>query len=144
MKTLIKEKKEKENVLTYLELLNLKNVSLLQFEKIKIKTTKVEKKKLLKEKEYLMNLQHLQTQLEMAQEQKKSLNAVGVKKRLKDYEQMLQYYTLMRTKNKMKDSEAKSKEWWEVGEEYFTKELEKNLVQHRANDIILKHKLEAY
>jgi hypothetical protein len=44
----------------------------------------------------------------------------------------------------MKDSEAKSKEWWEVGEEYFTKELEKNLVQHRANDIILKHKLEAY
>jgi hypothetical protein len=69
-----------------LELLNLKNVSLLQFEKIKIKTTKVEKKKLLEEKEYPMNLQHLQTQLEMAQEQKKSLNAVGVKKRLRDYE----------------------------------------------------------
>ncbi len=69
-----------------MELLNLKNVSLLQFEKIKIKTTKVEKKKLLEEKEYPMNLQHLQTQLEMAQEQKKSLNAVGVKKRLRDYE----------------------------------------------------------
>jgi hypothetical protein len=34
----------------------------------------------------------------------------------------------MRTKNKMKDSEAESKEWSEVVEEYFTKELEKNLV----------------
>jgi hypothetical protein len=34
----------------------------------------------------------------------------------------------MRTKNKMKDFKEKSKEWWEVTEEYFTKELENNLV----------------
>jgi len=27
----------------------------------------------------------------------------------------------------MKDSNAKSKEWWEVAKEYFAKELEKNL-----------------
>jgi hypothetical protein len=74
-----------------------------------------------------MNLQHLQAQLEMAQEQKKSLNSTNVKKRLKDYEQMLQYYTLMRTKNKMNDFEVEFEEWWEVAEEYFTKELEKNL-----------------
>jgi len=33
----------------------------------------------------------------------------------------------MRTKNKKKDFEAKSKEWWEVAEEYFIKEFEKNL-----------------
>jgi hypothetical protein len=33
----------------------------------------------------------------------------------------------MRTNNKMKDSEAKSKEQWEVTEEYFAKDLEKNL-----------------
>jgi hypothetical protein len=32
----------------------------------------------------------------------------------------------MRTKNKMKDSEAKSKEWWKVAKEYFTKKLKKN------------------
>jgi hypothetical protein len=50
----------------------------------------------------------------------------------------------MRMKNKMKDSKAESKEWWEVGEEYFTKELEKNLAQHRADDRILRYKLEAY
>ncbi len=42
-------------------------------------------------------------------------------------------YTLMKTKNKMKDSKAKSKEWWEVVEEYFT-ELEKNMAQHKANE----------
>ncbi len=86
MKALTKEKKEKENVLTYLELVNMINVFLLQFEKFRRNTTQVEKEKLLEEKEYQINLQHLQTQLEMAQEQKKSLNPVSVKKRLEDYE----------------------------------------------------------
>jgi hypothetical protein len=33
----------------------------------------------------------------------------------------------MRTKNKMKDLEAKFEEWWQVAEEYFTKELKKDL-----------------
>jgi hypothetical protein len=50
----------------------------------------------------------------------------------------------MRTKNKMKDCEAKCKEWWEVVEEYFTKEFEKNLAQHRTDEKNLKYKLEAY
>ncbi len=40
---------------------------------------------------------------------KEKLDPIGVKKRLEDYEHMLQYYTLMRMKNKMKDFEAKSK-----------------------------------
>ncbi len=79
----------------------------------------------------------------MAHEQKKNLDLASVKKRLEDYEQMLQYYTLMRTKKKMKDFEAKFKEWWEVVEEYF-KELEKTQPQHRADEIILRYKLEAY
>ncbi len=57
---------------------------------------------------------------------------------------MLQYYTLMRMKNKIKDFEEKYEEWWEVVEEYFTKEMENNLVQHKANENILKQKLEAY
>jgi 6-pyruvoyl-tetrahydropterin synthase len=46
----------------------------------------------------------------MAQEQRMSLDLTGVKKRLKDYEQMLQYYTLMRMKNRMKDFEPESKD----------------------------------
>jgi len=50
----------------------------------------------------------------------------------------------MRTKDKMKDFKTESKEWWEVVEEYFTKELEKNLAQHRTNERILRYKLEAY
>jgi hypothetical protein len=33
----------------------------------------------------------------------------------------------MRTNNKMKESKAECKEWWEVEEECFTKEMEKNL-----------------
>jgi len=50
VKALIKEKKEKDNVLTYLELVNLKNVFLLQFKELRRKTTKEEKEKLLEEK----------------------------------------------------------------------------------------------
>jgi hypothetical protein len=50
MKALTKTKKENENVLTYLELINLKNVSLLQFEELRRKATKVEKEKLLENK----------------------------------------------------------------------------------------------
>jgi hypothetical protein len=42
MKALIKEN-ENENVLTNLELVNLKNVSLLQFEEFRRKATKVRK-----------------------------------------------------------------------------------------------------
>ncbi len=44
MKALIKEKKEKENVLTNLELINQKNVSLLQSKELKRKTIEVERK----------------------------------------------------------------------------------------------------
>ncbi len=80
----------------------------------------------------------------MAQEHTKSLDPTNVKKKLKDYEHMLQYYTLMRMKNKIKDFEEKYEEWWEVVEEYFTKEMENNLAQHRADENILKQKLEAY
>jgi len=47
-------------------------------------------------------------------------------------------------KNEMNDYEAKFEEWWEVGKEYFTKELEKNMDQHRADERILRYKLEAY
>jgi hypothetical protein len=50
----------------------------------------------------------------------------------------------MKTKNKMKYFEAKFKEWWEVVKEYFTKELEKNMAQHIANERILRYKLETY
>jgi hypothetical protein len=50
----------------------------------------------------------------------------------------------MKTKNKMKDSEIEYEEWWEVVEEYFTKELENNLVRHRAHGRILKYKLVVY
>ncbi len=44
----------------------------------------------------------------------------------------------------MKDFKAKFEEWCEVAQEYFTKELEKNLAQHRVDERILKYKLETY
>jgi hypothetical protein len=56
----------------------------------------------------------------------------------------MQYYTLVKMKNKMKDFKAKFEEWWELAEEYFTKELEKNSIQHKTNYKILKYKSKAY
>jgi hypothetical protein len=44
----------------------------------------------------------------------------------------------MRMKNKVKDFEAEFKEWWEVATEYFTKELEKNMVQHKTNEFFFE------
>jgi len=44
----------------------------------------------------------------------------------------------------MMDSEAEFEEWCEVAKEYFTKELEENLAQHRTNERIMQYKLEAY
>ncbi len=57
---------------------------------------------------------------------------------------MLQYYILTKINNKMKDSNSKSKERWEVAEEYFAKELEINLAQHIADERNFKYKLEIY
>jgi hypothetical protein len=44
----------------------------------------------------------------------------------------------------MKDFQAEFEEWWEVVKEYFTKELEKNLIQHKDDERILRYKLEVY
>ncbi len=44
----------------------------------------------------------------------------------------------------MKDFDVESKEQWEVTEEYFSKELEKNLAQHRADERTYRYKVEVY
>jgi hypothetical protein len=44
----------------------------------------------------------------------------------------------MWTNNKMKDFKVEYEEWWEVAHEYFIKELEKNLAQHRTNERIIE------
>jgi hypothetical protein len=53
VETLIKEKKEKENVLTNLELMNLKSISLLNFEEFRRRIGEAKKDKLVEvNKEY--------------------------------------------------------------------------------------------
>jgi hypothetical protein len=60
-----------------------------------------------------------------------------VKKRSEDYDQMLQYYTFMKIKSKMKDFDVESKEWWEVEEEFV-------LRSWRVDERTYKYKLEVY
>ncbi len=52
--------------------------------------------------------------MESANKRKENVNLVCVKKKVEDYDQMLQYYILMITKNKMKDSDVEFKEWWKL------------------------------
>jgi hypothetical protein len=64
-----------------LELINLKNVYLSHSEEFKRKIAEAEGEQLMEDKkEYQNTLQHLQTQLERAQKQRKSLDPVGIKK----------------------------------------------------------------
>ncbi len=44
----------------------------------------------------------------------------------------------------MKDFNIEFEEWWEVAEEYFVKELEKILAQHKVDEKNLVYKLEVY
>jgi hypothetical protein len=57
VEALIKEKKEKDNVLTDLKLVNLKNDSLLNFEELKRRVGEAKKEKLVEaNKDYQRNL----------------------------------------------------------------------------------------
>jgi hypothetical protein len=122
---LIKEKKEKENVLTNLELINLKSISLLKSEEIRGKKKEVKIEKMWKQIRSIKAIYNSCRDNWRIQMKKKSLDLICVKKRLKDYDEMLQHNTVMRTKSKMKDFDVEFEEWWEVAEEYFSKELEK-------------------
>jgi protein required for attachment to host cells len=44
----------------------------------------------------------------------------------------------MKMNNKMKDFGVEFEEWLKVAKEYFTKELEKNLTQHKVDERILR------
>jgi hypothetical protein len=60
VKTLTKEKKEKENVLTDLELVNLNNAFLLQSKELRRNIAKAKRNKLMEEKKaYQRTMQHL-------------------------------------------------------------------------------------
>ncbi len=81
VKALTKEKKEKENVLTNLEFINLNNASLLNFEEIRKKSKEAKIEKMVEtNKEHKRNLQQLQAQLENANEEKNSRSSLCEKK----------------------------------------------------------------
>ncbi len=97
MKALIKEK---ENVLTYLELVNMKNAYLLQSEELKRKIVEAKREKLMEEKEYKKKSTTIASIVGDCIRTRKNMDPTSVKKTLEDYEQMLKYYTLMKTKTR--------------------------------------------
>ncbi len=130
--------------MTYLELINLNNVFLLQSKKLRRKIVEAKKKKVNGgQKGVSENSIALTSIVGKGTGTQEDLDLANIKKKLEDYEQMLQYYTWLRMKNKM-DSEAEFEKQWEVSKEYFTREFEKNLAHHRVNERILRYKLEAY
>jgi hypothetical protein len=97
-----------------LELINLKNVSSLQFEELRKKNTKGRKWEVNGGQERISENSTTLVTIVGDGIRGKNLDPASVIKRLEDYEHMLQDYTLMKTKNKIKDSEVEFEEWREV------------------------------
>ncbi len=74
------KKKEKENVFDRFGISEFEKCCFVEFRRAQKKDNKGKKKTLMEEKQYQNNLQQLQTQLEIAEEQKKSLDLMVLRK----------------------------------------------------------------
>jgi len=73
------------------------------------------------------------TKLDDLLEGYKDLDHVYIKNRL-EYDDSVQYYSILCTKQQMEDSNARLYEWWELVEAQFKEEMQKNLVAHRRDE----------
>jgi predicted translin family RNA/ssDNA-binding protein len=55
-----------------------------------------------------------QTKLEDLVEKHKDLNIGYVNNKLEDYDELLQYYSILHTKQQMDKSNVEPNEWWEL------------------------------
>lgn len=63
---------------------------------------------------------------------------------LEEYDDLVQYYTIQRTKHQMEDSSVELNEWWELAEVQFKEKMIKNLIAHKKDKDIYKQRLFAF
>ncbi len=74
-----------------------------------------------------------QVNLDNLVEKNKDLDPTYVKNKLKEYNELLQYYSILHTKEQMDDSNVELDEWWELVEAQFHEEMQKNMVEHKRD-----------
>ncbi len=57
-----------------------------------------------------------------------------VSNRLEEYDELVEYYFILHTKQQMEDSNTKLDEWWEVTKRQFKEKMYKNLATHRKDE----------
>jgi hypothetical protein len=74
------------------------------------------------------------TKLDDLLERYKDLDHVYIKNRLEEYDDLVQYYSILCTKQQMEDSNPRLYEWWKLVEAQSKEEMQKNLVAHRRDE----------
>jgi hypothetical protein len=73
-------------------------------------------------------------------EKYKDMDPQYVNNRLKEYDELAQYYTILHTKHQMEDSKTKLYEWWELAETQLKEEMRIILVVHKKDgDKYIQH-----
>lgn len=66
-------------------------------------------------------------------EKNKDLDTMYVNNRLEKYDELVQYYFILRTKQQMENYNVELNEWWELVETNL-EEMQKNMVAHRKDE----------
>jgi hypothetical protein len=77
-------------------------------------------------------------------ERNKDLDLAYVKNRLEKYDDLVQYYSILCTKQQMDDATMKPNDWWQLARVQFQKEMKKNSVAHRRDEATYRRHLFAF
>jgi hypothetical protein len=83
----------------------------------------------------------IQTKLDDLLKKYKDLNHAHVTNKLEEYDDLVQYYSIIHTKQQMEDSNTKFNEWWEVAKVQFKEEMYKNLATHKKDEDMYRRHL---
>jgi hypothetical protein len=67
-------------------------------------------------------------------EKYKDLNPKYVNNILEDYDNLVEYYSILHTKQQMGDYNVELHEWWELVEVQFKEQMYKNLTTHKKDE----------
>ncbi len=67
-------------------------------------------------------------------EKNKDLDLAYVNNILEKYNDLVQYYSILRTTQQMNDANAKFNEWWELAEVQFQEKMQKYLDAHKKDE----------
>ncbi len=82
--------------------------------------------------------------LEDLLEKNKDQDPMHVNNKLEKYDELVQYYSILRTKQQIENYNVELNEWWELVETQFKEEMQKKLVAHRKDEEACKRYLSAF